>query len=273
MVRRTKKKYKKQNKTKKISQKSKSKIHIAIPSHNRIALLQKYTLSLLKKHDFDFNHIFIFCSPESYNDYKKIKSKWGFKLIKSKDTITGIRNHMIKYFKSGTKVVEMDDDIEDIMNTKKGIKRSPVSDLQKLFSESFDVLGNHGMWGLNSTDSTLSPNGLDKFGTYTIINSCCGYINDKRIKLTVKEKEDFDRVAQFYMLKLPILKRGAYGIKTNYWNNPGGIQDRYDKKKRIQIQKESANELMKKFPKLFRKQVRSSGLVDIRFKGANPLRF
>ena len=269
----TNKKYKRRNKTKKIFKKNKSKIHIAIPSHNRVKLLQKYTLSLLKKHNFDFNYIFIFCSPESYNDYKKLQKTWGFNLIKSKDSITGIRNHMIKYFKSGTKVVEMDDDIEDIMNTKKGIKRTPVSDLQGLFRESFDMLGTSGMWGLNSTDSTMSPNGVDKFGTYTIINSCCGYINDKRIKLTVKEKEDFDRVAQFYMLKLPILKRGAYGIKTNYWNNPGGIQDRYDRKKRIQIQKESANELMKKFPRLFRKNVRSSGLVDIRFKGANPLRF
>ena len=35
MVRRTKTQYKKQNKTQKISKKSKSKIHIAIPSHNQ----------------------------------------------------------------------------------------------------------------------------------------------------------------------------------------------------------------------------------------------
>ena len=61
----TNKKYKKRSKTKKILKKSKSKIHIAIPSHNRVKLLQKYTLSLLKKHNFDFNYIFIFFSSES----------------------------------------------------------------------------------------------------------------------------------------------------------------------------------------------------------------
>ena len=267
-------KHKKQSKrtSKKISQASK-KIHIAIPSHNRLEMLQKNTLSLLKKHKIDFNQVFIFSSPDSYKLYKTIQEQWGFHLIKSKDSIKGIRNHIIKYFKSGVKVLEMDDDIQDIMNTKKGIKRTPVSDLYSLFEESFEKLNGKGLWGMNTTDSTKTPNGIDKFGTYTIINSCCGYFNDKRIKLTVKEKEDYDRVAQFYMLKLPILKRGAYGIKTNYWNNPGGIQSKYDKKKRIKIQKESAEILMKKFPGIFRKQTRPNGLVDLRFKGSNPLHY
>ena len=43
-----------------------------------------------------------------------------------------------------------------------------------------------------------------------------GYINDKSIKLTVSEKEDFEDVL-LCLRKVSYLKRCGFGIKTNYW--------------------------------------------------------
>ena len=246
---------------------------IAIPSHNREELIQKTTLKLLKNHKINFKNVYVFSSPESFVKYKSIQQLWGFKLIKSRNSIKDKRNHIIKYFESGQKIIEMDDDIENIMHTVKKKKRTPINNLKRFFNECFSKLNKKGLWGLNSTDSTLSPNGLDKFGTYTIVSACCGYYNDKRIKLTVEEKEDFERVVQFYKLKLPVLKRGAYGIKTKYWINPGGIQSRYSKEERIKVQKKSAEKLMKKYPEFFNKSQRENGLVDLRFKNRNPLNY
>jgi len=100
---------------------------------------------------------------------------------------------------------------------------------------------------------------------------CCGYINDKRIKLTLTEKEDFQRVIQFYLLKLPILKRTGYGIRTKPWINQGGLQSRYSMKKRIIIQKKSANKLMMLYPGLGYLMVRKNGVVDFKFRSKDPL--
>ncbi len=263
----------KKNNTKKNLKSRQMSFKIAIPSHDRFDLIQDTTLKLLKKHKVDFKNVFIFCSPESFSKYSTIKQKYGLTLVRSKKNIKDKRNHIINFFKNNQKIVEMDDDIEDIMNTKKNIKRSSVKDLIGFYEDSFKVLGKKGLWGINSTNSTLSPSGKDSFGTYTIVGACCGYYNDKRINLTVDEKEDFERVVQFYKLQLPILKRGAYGIKTKYWTNPGGIQSRYSKEERIKVQKKSAELLMEKYPGIFNKLQRANGLIDLRFKSRNPLKY
>ena len=246
---------------------------IAIASHMRPEQIQNKTLSLLKKHKFNMKNVYVFVSPESLNEYKLIAKKWRFNLIKSKNSILETRNHIIQYFPNGTKIVEMDDDIEDIQTTKKNVKNKSVTNLKKLFNDSFKLIGKKGLWGLNANHNNFYAQGIDKYGLYSIVNSCLGYINDKRIKLTVAEKEDFERAILFYKLKLPIVKRTGYGIKTYYWKNKGGIQDRYGFEKRKKVQSKSANTIMKKYPGVAYKKIRKNGIVDIRYKkGGDPLK-
>lgn len=242
------------------------KIIIAIASHKRPEQLQNKTLSLLKKHKFNMKDVYIFSSTESMKIYKPIAKKWGFNLIKSKNNILDTRNHMIQSFPNGTRIVELDDDVEDILTTKKGEVSKSVKNLKKLFNDSFKLVGKNGLWGFNANTNTFFAKGVDKFGLYSIINSCLGYINDKSIKLTVSEKEDFERGILFYQKAYPILKRTGYGIKTNYWKNKGGIQDRYGFEKRKQVQKQSADNIMTKYPGVCFRKVRENGIVDIRFK-------
>ena len=239
---------------------------IAIPSHKRPEMLQSTTLNLLKKHKISMKKVYIFVSPESYQDYIPIKNKWNFNLIEADNSsILKTRNNIIDYFKEGQNIIEMDDDVEDIEVTVKGKKNKPVENLKKLFNESFDIITSGGLFGFNANTNNFFASGIDKYGLYSIINSCLGYKNNKKIKLTVAEKEDFERCILFYELNLPILKRTGYGIKTNYWKNKGGIQGHYDFKKRIEVQKESAEQLLKKYPWATRKQVRKNGIVDLRF--------
>lgn len=244
-------------------------MYIAIASHERPNQLQNKTLSLLKKHKFNFKNVYIFVSPSSYKEYMPICKKWGCNLVKSKDSILKTRNHMISYFKDGDKIVEMDDDVEDIETTVKGKKNTSVKNLKKLFEDSFKKVlekGKYGLWGFNANTNNFFADGKDKFGLYSIINSCLGYINDKSIKLTVSEKEDFERCLIMFKKGYPILKRGGYGIKTNYWKNKGGIQNHYGFEKRKQVQSESAMALMEKYPEFCFTRTRPNGIVDIRFK-------
>ena len=244
---------------------------IAIASHERPKQLQEKTLSLLKRHGVKMDKVFVFASPESFITYSDIAKVWGFNLIESKASILDARNHIIEYFDEGAKIIEMDDDVEDIEVTVKGQKNSSVKNLIMLFNETFEKLGKVGLGGFNANTNNYFAMGEDKFGLYSIINSCLGYVNDKRIKLTVAEKEDFERCIQFYKLELPILKRTGYGIKTKYWKNKGGIQDRYDFEKRKQVQRESAEQIMEKYPEFCFTKERKNGIVDIRFR-RDPLK-
>ena len=239
---------------------------IAIASHQRPKQLQEKTLALLKKHKFNFSNVYIFVSPSSYDEYLPISNKWNFNLIKSKNSILDTRNHIIQYFNENDKIVEMDDDVEDIQHTLKGTPNKSVSNLKKLFEDSFRKIGNKGLWGFNANINNFYADGKDKFGLYSIINSCCGYVNCKSIKLTVSEKEDFERCILMFRMGYPILKRCGYGIKTKYWYNKGGIQGHYDFNKRTQVQSESAMQLMKKYPECCFTKKRDNGIVDIRFR-------
>ena len=239
---------------------------IAIPSHKRPDILQSKTLTLLKNHNISMKKVFVFVSPESYQDYIPIKNKFKFNLVGGDNTtILKTRNNIIKYFDEGQNIIELDDDVEEIEITLKGLKNKPVTNLKELFNESFQIIHTGGLFGFNANTNNFFAANTDKFGLYSIINSCLGYKNDKRIKLTVAEKEDFERAIQFYELNLPILKRTGYGIKTKYWTTKGGIQSHYDFKKRVEVQKQSAEQLLEKYPWSARKQVRKNGIVDLRF--------
>ena len=245
---------------------------IAIASHKRPEILQSKTLNLLKKHNISMKNVFLFVSPESYEEYIPIKNKFKFNLVGGDNTtILKTRNNIIDYFKEGQNIIEMDDDVEDIEITVKNKKNKSVKDLKELFNESFQIIYTGGLFGFNANTNNFFAGGIDKFGLYSIINSCLGYKNDKRIKLTVSEKEDFERCILFYELNLPILKRTGYGIKTNYWKNKGGIQSHYDFNKRVEVQKQSAEQLLEKYPWAGRKQVRKNGIVDLRFN-RDPLK-
>lgn len=248
----------------------KQSIFIAIPSHNRQQLIQTTTLPLLKNHNVNMNNVYVFCSTKSYNNYVHISNIWGFNLIKSFDSITETRNHIISFFQSGDRVVEIDDDVKDILIVEKNRKAIEISNFIEFLNESFDLLPGQGLWGVNSTCNGYFSSGKDNYGMYSIVNSFLGYYNDKRILLTLPEKEDFERVIKFYELHLPVMKRGRYGVKTKYWTNKGGIQSHYDFETRMLVQKKCADILLKKYPWAIRKYTRKNGIVDVRFKKNLP---
>lgn len=245
---------------------------IAIASHERLQTLQCKTLKLLKKHKIPMKQVYVFVSPQSYESYKVIEKEWEFNLVGGQNTtILKTRNNIIKHFNEGQNIIEMDDDVDDVQVTIKGQKNESVKNLKVLFNKSFDMICGGGLFGFNANTNSFFASGTDKYGLYSIINSCLGYKNDKRVKLSVSEKEDFERCILFYKLGLPILKRTKYGIKTNYWTNKGGIQDHYDFEKRIQVQRKSAETLLRKYPWACRAQTRKNGIVDIRFS-KDPLK-
>ena len=174
-----------------------------------------------------------------------------------------------------SKIIELDDDVEDILDFELSNKGEPVENLYELFKQSFKLFEkmDGGLWGFNANCNVFYVSDFkDKWGLYSIINSCLGYVNKKNVILTVPEKEDFERVLYFYKHKLPIVKRCRYGIKTKYWTNKGGIHDRYDKEKRTEIQNISADMILNNHSDCCYGRKRNNGIIDIRFRSSDPLK-
>jgi hypothetical protein len=174
------------------------------------------------------SQVYVFVAASQHDQYIHLEKDYGLTVVIGGDGILAQRNAIIQYSPEGARIVEMDDDIEDIKNL--GV--DPVVSVEclvSLFAQSFEKLnkyGGVGLWGLNSTTNRwmTKPEDLTvKIGLYQIVNSVLGYINDKRVKLTTPVMEDFERVCIFHELHLPILKQTEFGIKTKYWFNAAGI--------------------------------------------------
>lgn len=264
-------------------------VKYVICSYKRPKMFLDKTYSLLKRHRIPDRQIYLMLHTEEEKESyeKEIESRFSDScycyihiIVHFKDGIMNARNYVIDVFDEGDMIVEMDDDIDDIVlfdpeGTMPRRKKQSVQNLNRIVCNYFynvmvvnDGLSK-GLWGICSTDNPFfAGKGGRRVGRQCVsmINSFIGYYNDKRIKLDCKEKEDFDRVCQFFDLGIKTIKDCNYGIKTRYWKNKGGLQSRYDEEARLKVQEESAQRLLDKYPKYCYKQTRKNGKVDIRFR-------
>jgi hypothetical protein len=235
---------------------------IAIPSHMRIDTIQKRTLALIERNGISKSCIKIFVSPVCYKNYKDVLGS-QYRVIRSYASILNTRNHIIRSHKDGQRIVEIDDDIEEIITFP---SKRPVESLESLITSAFEK-SSGGLWGISATtDPRNACKTKEGFGLRSIVNSFLGYTNQREVRLTMKEKEYFERTIIFWKKGLPIYKMPQFGVKTKYWKNKGGIQAHYDETKRRAVQMKAADELYSMYPDLVYKKKRPNGIVDIRFR-------
>ena len=237
---------------------------IAIPSYNRIQQVEHRTLNFLFRHNIDHSKIYIFVHPFSYDEYVEVlKPKYPtINIIESKCGIKNSRNYINQYFNEGDKIVEIDDDVEDLITLRED---KPLENLNEFIEESFSMCGN-GIWGVSALTNKFFATLNDKFGLRSIVATFCGYVLDKSIKLTLDLMEDHQRTILYYLKEKSILKRGWVGIKTKFWTLEGGLQIDLDRDKRLQLQNYCSDELATSYPNLVFQRTRKNGLKDIRFR-------
>tara|TARA_R100001086_G_scaffold132472_2_gene68847 strand:- start:256 stop:996 length:741 start_codon:yes stop_codon:yes gene_type:complete len=237
---------------------------IVIPSYNRVSQIQTKTLNLLLKHNIPQTIIYIFVHTDCYNEYKNIiGAKYqNINIIESKNNIKDSRNYINNYFNNNDKIVEIDDDIDDLINLNLD---KPLENLNEFIEESFNMCGN-GLWGVSAINNKFFSSMKDKFGLQSIVATFCGYTIDKEIKLTLDVMEDYERAIKYFLKKKSIFKRSWVGIKTKYWTNKGGIQTCFNFEERKIIQNNCSDILATSYPHLVYQRTRKNGLKDIRYK-------
>ncbi len=233
---------------------------VAIPSYKRYEILKQKTLKTISS--INRNHIYIFCNENTnYKDLEDI----GYNVIENPhENIVQQRNFITEYFIDGQKLLCIDDDVNNL--THKDLGKLPNYSVFKTFEDSFRIISkNMPVFGFNSNTNFRSPVEI-KQGIYSIIFSCYGKINDKSIKLTVEEKEDYEYICIIAKQQKKVLKLCFIGVSTTYWKMRGGIQARLNSTERVIRQNDAAMFLQEKYNDLVYSKQRDNGLVDLRFK-------
>lgn len=249
---------------------------IAIPSYKREQTILKYTLSVLKRSKINTDLIYIFvANKEEKNNYiLYLPQEYHKNIIIGIKTLYKQRNFISDYFPTNTYIIQMDDDIRKInklinYNSKirKENKIQELLDLDSFFRSAYKKMIENGshIWGVYPINNAYFMFPRITTDLRFLVGPLFGIINrkNKKLKLTIEEKEDFQRTLQYFTLDKVVIRFNNITIDTSYYKTKGGLQ--HSKKNRKEESLKSALYLHKKYPDLTRlkKKVKKSGITEI----------
>lgn len=245
---------------------------IAIPSYKRAETLKEKTLKFLNSNKIDPSLIHIFVANEEERiEYNSIldEKKYG-KIIVGVVGMKNIRNFITDYFPANKYIVNLDDDIKDIMYLHGDKKLKSLPKLDTFIRDAFQYSQNVGanLWGIYPVANPFYMNHGISSGLYYIVGCMwgCKNIYKHKIKVTIDDKEDFERSILYYNEDNVVIRYNYITVKTNYYKEHGGMQEtRTD----TRVTK-SAHYLVKKYPKLCElNNNKKSEKTEIKFKRQN----
>jgi len=243
-------------------------IKFVIPSYNRVNSIKEKSLNTLEKLNIPKKQIYIFVVDTEYEDYKT-------KLPEYNNIIIGVlglcnqRNFITNYFRDKTKLINLDDDIEQLFYLDdNNVKQDMTPDkFKKFMITGFTecIENDTRLFGISPTDNytRFVINSI----TYNL-NFCIGHfwgcINDKSIQITIDIKEDYERTILYWMTYKCIIRLNFIWCKTRILTNPGGLQITYPD--RTESSKNNSDLLVNKYPLLIAYKTSNSSMIQLRFK-------
>lgn len=245
---------------------------ITIPSYNRWDLINKKTLKLLEKCNIDISKIYIFVSDaDQYKKYiNSLDKKYHENIIIGVKGLLEQRKFISSYFPEGFKILEMDDDIDNITTFKIEDKKKVLVDfllLDELIISTFKmcVASGYKLWGVYPCDNPYFYKNKTSYDCRFIVGSFFGIINDREIEnnIMICEKEDFERTILYHKKYGGVIRYNHIGITTNFYRNKGGLQSEELQIDRNLESRKSIKYLCIKYPN-YCKIVNKKILPDIR---------
>lgn len=255
---------------------------IAIPSYKRAETLRDKTLKLLQSQKIPANKIYIFVgNQEEYETYKKVLPKYYNRIVVGIVGMGNIRNFITDYFGNGQYIFNMDDDIIDLLEldeekdmkekkTAKTHKLNKVGDIEKFINKGFEECKKTGfrLFGIYPASNPFFMKKRITYDLRYIIGSCWGCINDKKLKVSMDDKEDYERTLKYYRKYGGVIRFENITVISNYYKEAGGMQETRTKERVYN----SAVKLEKMFPDLCRLYLgKKSGYAELKLKDKNKI--
>lgn len=251
---------------------------IAIPSYKRANLLKNVTLKTLERYGADRNRITIFVANEQEaEDYKAVLE--GYRIVVAEiGQLNAYRFYHREYYKKGTPLLNLDDDIYDIQQRNDQDKLEPYDGtLDELVSLGFDLCEASGakMWGINPVNNAFFMRDWAVIGLRYICGNFYGnYAGDPAIigedrPSLLSSGDDYETTIRSFMANGAVARIDWLTPKTQYFAKNGGIDSEVIDKGYDNRQQEHTEELqaiINRYPDLTSPQVKSNGIFNIQVK-------
>ena len=252
---------------------------IAIPSYKREDTLKNKTLRVLKEQNIPKNKIFIFVgNQDEYQKYKAKLPNYYNQIIIGQVGMGAIRNFITDYFPEGQQIFNMDDDINgfvELTKEKNKVTKSKFqsknfrgNDLDKFIKKGFSECkkNNLSLFGIYPASNPFFMKKRITYDLRYIIGSCWGSVNNKSIKVSMDDKEDFERTLKYYMKDGGVIRFENVTVISGYYTEKGGMQETRTKERVLK----SAEKLVKQYPNLCKLYLgKKSGYAEVKLKDIN----
>ena len=262
----------KKNKTKnKTKDKSNIDYVVAIPTYKRYNEITTKTLPTLKRGKVDKKRIYVFVASKTEEKLyrEKMDPDTYHKIVVGKKGLVPQRRYISQYFPENTKIVSMDDDVQNMIQLKRDDSLKKISNLDSLFKRFFKTLIDKDLylWGVYPVKNNMFMSRKTTTDLRFIIGVVHGYINrhSKDLYPSMKSvsKEDIEQSILFYLKDGGVVRFNDITFTTKF-NAPGGLGvDRF------QMNKNAQEYLVKTYPGIAKAKFRPDGTPEISLK-PNP---
>jgi hypothetical protein len=206
---------------------------VAIPSFQRAAGLEAKTLTFLREGGVDLSrvHVFLHAYETQTDEYEALAARTGITLQQTdKVGITAQRTGIPHFFKPGTPIVHMDDDVTGIVEAIDTKHLRDTDDVHSFFRRMFEETHGRGLW-VWGLAPVINPfymraghlgEGL-KFLIFSLYGSFArpGHpVYDHRVKY--KDEHEFSLRAWWY--DGAVVRHDGAAARANFMTDPGGCQ-------------------------------------------------
>lgn len=244
---------------------------IAIPTYKRPELLKKKTLAFLEKHEVPKNIIKIFVANEAeLGDYVKSNPEYESNFIVSIQGMMNVRNFIKNYYLPETRVLNIDDDLEDIIEFISPKEGRPLVDFNGMVDAGFrycDIYKTR-LWGIYPVNNPYFMKKTVDTKLRYINGTFWGIINssDPFFNVSIDDKEDFERTILYYHRYKKVIRLNWVGSKTNYYDEKGGMQadGELSQKRTEERVSASGNYLLRRWPQYCERNMRKTDHFEIK---------
>lgn len=221
---------------------------IVIPSYNRSDTLVKKTLQILERHNIDPIKVTIFVANEVEKEiYQSVlPNKYKMTIVSGVLGMMNIRNFISDYYPKGTRIFFMDDDLREIYNRVSQNKLEPIKCLDTFIKLGFELceIKDCKLFGVYPVDNAYFMKPTIVRGLVYCMGGAYGIIN-QQIKVTVNNKEDFERSIQYFKNSNGLIRFNNVCVATQGYSGKGGMQS-FDRGNDVIL--EDANIIAYKYP-------------------------
>ena len=138
----------KRTKNKHTKKKSNVNYVVAIPTYKRYDEVTTKTLPTLKRGKVDKKRIYVFVANKTEEKLyrEKMDPDTYHKIVVGKKGLVPQRRYISQYFPEGTKIVSMDDDVQNMIQLKRDDSLKKIANLDAFFKRAFNTLNKHGLY-------------------------------------------------------------------------------------------------------------------------------